>query len=79
MLQAIQKFSTRSDLRRVHSMFVVIMSHGDEYVLENRSETIVCGVDSKFITDKEILSYFTATACGNMCKKPKVFIFQTCR
>lgn len=79
MRQAIQTFSQRSDLREVHSMFVIIMSHGNEFVSGNRSETIISGVDEEFVTEREILNNFTARACENMCKKPKVFIFQTCR
>lgn len=79
MLDRISAFTQRRELRHVHSTFVIIMSHGGEHIQNNCSESLVFGVDDRAIVGQEILSFFTAAACTEMCKKPKVFIFQTCR
>ncbi|XP_046736521.1 caspase Dronc isoform X2 [Diprion similis] len=79
MLEVISAFSKRPDLRHVSSMFLIIMSHGHEHVEDNRSESVVCGTDNKIITAFEVFNFFTTRSCPHMTKKPKVFIFQTCR
>nr|XP_046468654.1 caspase Dronc isoform X1 [Neodiprion pinetum] len=79
MLEELSAFAMRPDLRHVHSMFLIIMSHGNEHVEDHRSESVVCGTDNKMITAFEIFEFFTTRACPNMSKKPKIFIFQTCR
>jgi hypothetical protein len=70
------------ELRRVDSAFIIISSHGAGE--HGRQETEIQGTDYKlpnyetvFCTD--IIDYFTAEQCPNLCGKPKIFIFQTCR
>lgn len=79
MLKRIKTFSEQPELRHVHSTFVIVMSHGNERIADKCSETVISGVDHDFITVGEVLSFFTAANCPNMCNKPKAFIFQTCR
>lgn len=70
------------ELRRVHSAFIIISSHGDGE--HGRQQTEIQGTDYQlssyenvFCTD--ILDYFTTEQCPHLEEKPKVFIFQTCR
>ncbi|XP_014211578.1 caspase Dronc [Copidosoma floridanum] len=78
----VKEFSKMKELRRVDAAFIIISSHGHgEY---GKQETEIQGTDylspnykSVFCTD--IIDYFTAEQCPNLCGKPKIFIFQTCR
>ncbi|XP_011500855.1 PREDICTED: caspase-1 isoform X2 [Ceratosolen solmsi marchali] len=78
----VKEFSKMKELRRVDSAFIIISSHGAGE--HGRQETEIQGTDYKlpnyetvFCTD--IIDYFTAEQCPNLCGKPKIFIFQTCR
>ena len=52
-------------------LVVVVMSHGT-------CEGIL-GVDGQIVTVRELMAYFTSTACQSLAGKPKIFIIQACR
>ena len=52
-------------------LVVAVMSHGT-------CEGII-GVDGQIVTVRELMAYFTSTACQSLAGKPKIFIIQACR
>lgn len=80
MEDEIFKFTQMSDLSSVASSFVIIMSHGsEEHIDGGRGQSVVWGTDGQYLKVKDILEQFTAINCPHMNKKPKIFIFQSCR
>ncbi|XP_012269448.2 caspase-3 [Athalia rosae] len=81
--EILKTFSQNPKLRHVSSMFVIVMSHGGQKIDSDSrttdSDSVVFGTDERTIPVSKILNLFTATSCENMCRKPKIFIFQTCR
>lgn len=52
-------------------LVVAVMSHG-------KSEGIL-GTDYQLVTVRDLVKYFTSTACQALDGKPKIFIIQACR
>ncbi|KAJ8676110.1 hypothetical protein QAD02_011896 [Eretmocerus hayati] len=80
--KTVREFSKMKELRRVDSAFVIISSHG--YGEHGKQETEIKGTDYlapgyETVVCTDIIDYFTAENCPNLCGKPKVFIFQACR
>ncbi|GJQ75905.1 cysteine-type endopeptidase [Trypoxylus dichotomus] len=69
------EFSKNNILKTVDVMFVIIMSHGSEYVNESQ---VKC-VDDEFVRTSWIENQFLGDACPYMQNKPKIIIYQICR
>ena len=50
---------------------VAVMSHG--------TCKGILGIDGQIVTVRELMAYFTSTACKSLAGKPKIFIIQACR
>lgn len=73
----LKNFAEDRKFRNVNSCFVIISGHGKRSTME--SQTAIIDKCDDEITVGEILTYFSAKRCPTLIKKPKIFIFQTCR
>ncbi|KAK7486094.1 hypothetical protein BaRGS_00022703 [Batillaria attramentaria] len=82
MVNALQSFANQTELHRVDSCVVIVMSHGGKGdIIYGADGDIVNGVpqEGTFMYTSEIQSYFTSSKCPAMRGKPKLFIVQACR
>lgn len=73
--KAIGSFIKIPELRSVDMSIVIVMGHGGEE--ENR--TYVFGTEGTKVFTSDIESMFDNYMCPNLFRKPKIFIYQTCR
>ena len=71
-LETTLKHYQQKDHSKFCTLFVVILSHGDE-------GNIVYASDGQAIKLDDIFKYFSASNCPSLGGKPKVFIVQACR
>ena len=71
-LETTLKQYQQKDHSKFCTLFVVILSHGDE-------GNIVYASDGQAIKLDDIFKYFSASNCPSLGGKPKVFIVQACR
>ncbi|XP_032880351.1 caspase-8-like [Amblyraja radiata] len=61
----------RKDHRPYDCFVCCILTHGRKGVM--------CGTDDREVAIREIISYFSASRCPSLQKKPKVFFIQACQ
>ncbi|XP_042223340.1 ankyrin-3-like [Homarus americanus] len=71
-IKALEEFRNNEELGKVDSVFVCVLSHGED------KETFYTA-DNKTLTVNEVRNMFTDNECPNLKGKPKVFLMNFCR
>ncbi|GLH07615.1 Caspase Dronc [Gryllus bimaculatus] len=77
MKTKIEEFAQMEEHKRAHSCVVAILSHG--FSGDEPGSTDFAATDGLKLSSSWVLECFNNYNCPNLMRRPKIFIFQTCR